>query len=120
MSSPEEFGSIFEKYPPGFKIHLVHSDPMISEGDRSEMDPHQLILLQNFLQRMEDLRIYAASRGITVVEVGDEEGDVYGANVGEYIVTAGCFGDQCVAIHTQYLRDHEINAQRELDLCLIT
>lgn len=120
MSSPEDFHDILQKYQSGYKIHLVHSHSNITTGDQNAMSPEQLDSLIHFLHRMEDLRLYAQAQGIPVVEVKEEEGNLYDAVPGDHIVTAGCFGDQCVATHTQYLRDHEINAQRELDLCLIT
>lgn len=119
MSSPEEFSTILEKYPFGFKIHLVHAAPSISPGDISEMSTEQLDSLKHFLERMEDLRRYAKTKGIPVVEVEEEEDNLYDARLGDHIVTAGCYGDMCVATHTIFLMMNNINAVRELDLCLI-
>ena len=119
MSSPEEFSTILEKYPPGFKIHLVHAAPSISPGDRSELSADELVLLQNFLTRIEDLRNFAKEQGISVVEVEEEEGNDYGARPDDFIVTAGCYGDMCVAAHTVFLKDNNIKAKRELALCLV-
>ena len=68
---------------------------------------------------MEYLRQYAKANGITVVEVEEEEDNLYGAGPEDHIVTAGCYGDMCVATHTIFLTMNDINAVRDLDLCLV-
>lgn len=117
MSNSERIEIIFEKYPPGYRIHAVHAGP-ISPADKRELDEIQLRRLTDFILLMDAMRIFAEINQIAVVEVEELE-DNYEAHQGDCVVVVGCFGDMCVAEHVGFLSKQGINAVMDSDLSLV-